>query len=85
MTSHNPLWLSTFLPKRDSVSIFLYNIKSCFSFFSARITLTSTFNVCAAIAGGVSASHCVSEMSATRSDLYISIHTRSSVWDVFSM
>lgn len=63
----------------------VYNIKSCFSFFNFSITLISTFNVCAAIAGGVSASHCVNEMSATWSDLYISIHTRSSVLDVFSM
>lgn len=43
--------------------------KTCFSFFNRSITAISTFNVCAAISGGVNASHCVSEMSATRSDL----------------
>lgn len=39
----------------------------CFSFFSPSTTSTGIFNVLATIPAGVSANHCVSEMSITRS------------------
>jgi hypothetical protein len=60
-------------------------IRTCFSLFSFSTNEIGTLSVCATISAGLRASHCVSEMSATRSDLYISIQTRSSVSDVFSM
>jgi hypothetical protein len=58
---------------------------NCFSFLSPLATEMSILRVLATMSAGVSASHCVREMSWTRSLLYISIHTRSSVSDVFSI
>jgi hypothetical protein len=40
---------------------------NCFSFLNPFATSTGIFSVAATISGGVSASHCVSEMSTTRS------------------
>lgn len=40
---------------------------NCFSFFSPCAVSSGIFSVSETIPGGVSASHCVSEMSTTRS------------------
>ena len=60
-------------------------INTCFSFLSCSTKLMGTLSVWATMSAGERASHCVSGISCTRSDLYSSIQTRSSVSDVFSM
>lgn len=46
-----------------------YAMSTCFSFFSSLTNSSGTLSVAATMCDGVSASHCVSEMSSTRSDL----------------
>lgn len=60
-------------------------INTCFSFLICVTTSMGIFKMLATMSAGVSASHWPNGISATRSALYISIHTKSSVSEVFSM
>ncbi|KAG7055147.1 oxalate decarboxylase [Colletotrichum scovillei] len=60
-------------------------MRICFSCLRLLTNSSGTLRVCATTSGGVRASHWVKEMSTTLSDLYSSIHTKSSVSEVFSM
>lgn len=72
------------LTQHPSPPNIIYAMINCFSFFNPLTASTETFSTCATSGAGVSANHCVKLISATRSLLNISIHTKSSVSLVFS-